>query len=81
MNRLLDIASECELSNEDEVVKFLSMIHNANTRVKDEMIKSMKPESILKNILAITKSGESTIITEKLSKGDGKSQVQVDSVK
>ena len=56
------------------------MIHNANTRVKDNLIKSMKPESTLWDILATAKSVESTIITEKLSKGDGKPQVQVDSV-
>ena len=56
MNRLLDIASECALNNKDEVVKILFMIHNANTRVKDELIKSMKPESMLQDILAIAKS-------------------------
>ena len=40
----------------------------------------MKPESMLQETLAIAKSVESTIITEKLSKSDGKPQVQVDSV-
>ena len=35
MNRLLDIASKCEFSNKDEVVKYLFMIYNTNTRVKD----------------------------------------------
>ena len=80
MNRLLDSASKYAFSNEDEVVKILFMIHNTNTRVKDELIKSMKPESLLQNILAIAKFVKSTINTEKLSKGDGKPQVQVDSV-
>ena len=56
------------------------MIHNANTRVKVELIKSMKPESMLKDIIAIAKSVESIIITEKLSKGDDKLQEPVDSV-
>ena len=37
--------------------------------------KSMKPESMLQDILAITKSVESAVIAEKLSKGDGKPQV------
>ena len=56
------------------------MILNTNTRVKDELIMSMKPESMLQDIIAIAKSVESTIIAEKLSKGDNKPQVQVDSV-
>ena len=80
MNRLLDISSECLFSNKDKVIKFLFMIHNTNIRVKDEFIKSMKPESMLQDILAIAISVKSTIITEKLPKGDGKPQVQVDSV-
>ena len=80
MNRLLDIASECAFSNKDEAVKFLFMIHNADTMVKNKLIKSMKPESMLQDILSIDKSVESTIITEKLSKGDSKPQVLVDSV-
>ena len=50
MNMLLDIASEYAVSNKDQVVKFLFMIHNANTRVKDELIKSKKPESTLQDI-------------------------------
>ena len=41
----------------------------------------MKPESTLQDILAIATSVESTTITENSSKGDGKPQVQVDSVK
>ena len=52
-------------SNKDEVVKFLFMIHNTNTRVKDELINSMKSESMPQDILAIAKSVESIIITEK----------------
>ena len=80
MNMLLDIAPKCAFSNKDEVVKFLFMIHNANTSVKDKLIKSMKPESTLRDILAIAKSVQSTFITEKLPKGDGKPQVQVESV-
>ena len=79
MNRLLDIASKCAFSNKDEVVK-LFMIHNANTSVKDELIRSMKLECTLQDITAIAKSVESTIITEKLSKGDDKPQVQVHTV-
>ena len=77
MNRLLDIASEWAFSNKDEVVQYLFMIHNANTRVKDELIKSMKPESTLQDIIAVAKSVKSTIIAKKLSKGDDKPQVQV----
>ena len=56
------------------------MIHNTNTRVKDELINSMKPESMLQDILTIAKSVDSTIIIKKLSEGYSKQQVQVDSV-
>ena len=55
LNRLLDIASEFAFSNKDEVAKFLFMIHNANTRIKDELIKSMKPESMQQDIIAFVK--------------------------
>ena len=60
--------STITFSNKDEVVKFLFMIPNANTKVKDELIESVKPESTLQDIIAIAKSLESTIITEKTFK-------------
>ena len=68
MLKLKDIANDCSFTNSDEVVKFLFLTHNQNSRVKDALLDKMKGTSTLTECLAIAKTVESTIETEKLSK-------------
>ena len=68
MLKLKDIANDCSFTKSDEVVKSLFITHNQNSRVKDALLDKMKGASTLTECLAIAKTVESTIKTEKLSK-------------
>ena len=68
MLKLKDIANDCSFTNSDEVVKFLFLTHNQNSRIKDAVMDKMKGTSTLTECLAMAKTVESTIETEKLSK-------------
>ena len=68
MLKLKEIANDCSFTNSDEVVKFLFLTHNQNSRVKDALLDKMKGTSTLTECLTIAKTVESTIETEKLSK-------------
>ena len=68
MLKLKEIANDCSFTNSDEVVKFLFLTHNQNSRVKDALLDKMKGTSTLMECLMIAKTVESTIETEKLSK-------------
>ena len=39
MYRLKDLASQCEFISADEVVKFLFLIHDKHSEVKQELLK------------------------------------------
>ena len=68
MLKLKDIANGCSFTNSDEVVKFLFLTHNQNSRVKDALLDKMKGTSTIMECLMIAKTVESTIEREKLSK-------------
>ena len=68
MLKLKEIANDCNFTNSDEVVKFLFLTHNQNSRVKDALLDKMKGTSTLTECLTIAKTVESNIETEKLSK-------------
>ena len=68
MLKLKDIANDCSFTNSDEVVKFMFLTHNQKSRVKDALLDKMKGTSNLMECLAIARTVESTIKTEKLSK-------------
>ena len=68
MLKLKDIANDCSFTNSDEVAKFLFLMHNQNSRVKDALLDKMKGTSTLTECLAIAKTVESTIEAEKLGK-------------
>ena len=68
MRQLKEIAKECSFTNSDEFVKFLFLTHNQNSRVRDALLDRMKATNTPAQCLAIAKTVESTIKTEKLSK-------------
>ena len=47
MYRLKDLASQCEFTNADEVVKFLILIHNKHSEVKQELLKCFTKDMTL----------------------------------
>ena len=52
-NHLQCIAKECNFSSCDEVVKFLFLTHNNNTRVHEDLLKEMKEDTTLSTMLNI----------------------------
>ena len=68
MRQLKEVAKECSFTNSDEFIKFLFLTHNQNSRVRDTLLDRMKATDTPAQCLAIAKTVESTIETEKLSK-------------
>ena len=42
LNRLREVARDCSFTNIDEIVWLLFLTHNQNTRVREELLKTMK---------------------------------------
>ena len=42
LKRLREIARDCSFANADEIVHFLFLTHNQNTRVREELLKMIK---------------------------------------
>ena len=61
-------AKECNFSSHDEVVKFLFLTYNNNTRVCEDLLKEMKEDTTLATMLNIARISEGTIHSEELSK-------------
>ena len=47
LTRLREVAKDCSFANADEIVCFLFLMHNQNTRVREELLKTMKPTDSL----------------------------------
>ena len=66
--RLREVAKDCLFANADEIVHFLFLMHNQNTRVREELFKMMKPAGSLYDALQITRVAEGTLHSEELSR-------------
>ena len=84
MQRIRHLAKECDFTNQDEVSKFLFLIHNQHKHVQDQLIKEMKTTTTsLAECLQIAKRVEDTIQAEHLAqqlqqgliKSNGKTEV------
>ena len=51
MYRLKDLASQCKFTNSDEVVKFLFLIHNKHSEVKQELLRKVTKDTTLSQCL------------------------------
>ena len=81
--RLREVAKDCSFANADEIVRFLFLMHNQNTRVREELLKMMKPMDSLHEALKIARLAEGTIYSEELSKqylDTVKKDIQIDSI-
>ena len=68
--RLREVTKDCSFANADEIVCFLFLTHNQNTRVREELLKTMKPTDSLHDALKFTRLAEGTIYSEELLKRD-----------
>ena len=68
LTRLRKVAKDCSFANADDIVRFLFLLHNQNTRIWEELLKTMKPTDSLHQALQITKLAKATIHSEELSK-------------
>ena len=78
-----EVAHDCSFTNVDEIVHFLFLMHNQNTRVREELLKSIKTTNGLKDALQIAHLAEGTMHTEELSKqylDMVKKDTQIDSI-
>ena len=66
--RLREVAKDCSFANADEIVRFLFLTHNQNTRVREELLKTMRPTNSLHQALQIATLAEGTMYSEELSK-------------
>ena len=67
MQRIRHLAKECNFTNQDEVSKFLFLIHNQHKCVQDQLIKEMRTTMSLAECLQIAKWVEDTIQAEHLA--------------
>ena len=83
LNSLREVAWDCSFTNVDEIVWFLFLTHNQNTRVREELLKTMKTTDNLQDALQIACLAEGTMHSEELSKqylDTVKKDAQVDSL-
>ena len=68
LNKLLDVSKDYELDNPNELVKFLFLVHNQNSHVRENLLKEMKSDSTLQDCLHIAKLTKGTVHVEKLGR-------------
>ena len=80
MYRLKDLTSQCEFTNVDEV-KFLFLIHNKHSEVKQELLKCVTEDTTLGQCLQYTCNIEGNLKSFELSKYVEKAQLSVSATK
>ena len=81
--KLNSVANDCNFTNRDEVVKFLHLTHNQNTRVREHLLKEMTDTTSLTDMLRMARVCEGMVHSEELFKQyleSVKSVNQIDSV-
>ena len=75
MYRLKDLTKQCEFTNSNEVVKFLFLIHNKHSEVKQELLRHVTKETTLGQCLEYAYNIEGNLQLVELSKYVDKIQV------
>ena len=68
MIRLRDVVKDCQFEKPDEIVKFLFLTHNQNSKVCEELLKSMKDGDGLNDVLGCARLVEGNQHSKHLSK-------------
>ena len=66
-HRLNSVANECNFTNKDEIVKFLYLTHNQNTRVREHLLKELTDTTSLADMLRMACVCEGTVHSEEIS--------------
>ena len=83
LNRIKEVARDCSFMNVDEIIWFLFLTHNQDTKVREELLKMMKTTDSHQDALQIVHLAEGTMHLEELSKqylDTVKKDAQVDSL-
>ena len=68
MTRLKELAAEGGFTNQEEIVKFLFLIHNTNQKVREYLIDKADPTKTVREFLTLARTVESHTATKTLSK-------------
>ena len=66
--KLNSVANDCNFTNKDEIVIFLYMTHNQNTRVCEHLLKELTDTTSLTDMLTMARVCEGTVHFEEISK-------------
>ena len=67
-HKLNGVAIDCNFTNKDEIVKFLYLTHNQNTRVREHLLKELTDTTSLAEMLRMASICEGTVHSEEISK-------------
>ena len=67
-HKLNSVANDCSFTNKEEIVKFLFLTHNQNTRVCEHLLKEMQDMTSLTDMLHMAHVCEGTVYSEEISK-------------
>ena len=67
-HKLNSVANDCNFINKDEIVKFLYLTHNQNTRVCEHLLKELTDTTSLADMLRMARVCEGTVHSEEISK-------------
>ena len=62
------MANDCNFTNKDEIVKFLYLTHNQNTRVREHLLKELTDTTSVADMLRMARVCEGTVHSEEISK-------------
>ena len=68
MTRIKELAKEGGFTNQEEIIKFLFLIHNNNTKVREYLIDKADPTKTSYDFLVLAKTIESQTQTESMSR-------------
>ena len=67
-HKLNSVANDCNFTNKEEIVKFLYLIHNQNTRVREHLLKELTDTTSFADMLRMARVCEGTVHSEEISK-------------
>ena len=67
-HKLNSVANDCYFTNKNEIVKFLYLTHNQNTKVHEHLLKELTDTTSLADMLRMARVCEGTVHSEKISK-------------
>ena len=67
-HKLNSVANDCNFTNKDEIVKFLYLTHNQNTRVHEHLLRELADTTSLADMLRMARVCEGTVHLEEIFK-------------